>query len=350
MNNLLKYFLWVALFPLSLLYALIMACRNLLFDLGLKSVYVSPIQTINIGNLTVGGTGKTPHVEYLIRLFRDKYTLATLSRGYGRSTTGFMAANDRSTADSIGDEPFQLFQKFDVPVFVSEKRAIGLQQIEQIEPKINLILLDDAFQHRAISPTTNILLTDYNRLFVNDLVLPSGRLREWRTGAKRADCVVVSKCPDILSGQEQGQITRQIRQYTKPETPIFFSSIRYATPLPYFLNQPAFDTQKSVILLSGIAQPARFEQDARQHFAVAQHLIFRDHHHFTKQDLAAIKSKIVLTTEKDVAKIKPLLNVADSQFYFWPIEIVFLKNNGVSFDEWIVNIIKTASAQKAECS
>jgi tetraacyldisaccharide 4'-kinase len=317
-----------------MLYTLVMAVRNLLFDWGLKSVYTSPIKTMNIGNLAVGGTGKTPHVEYLIRLFQNKYHIATLSRGYGRNTSGFIAANDHSTADSIGDEPFQLFQKFNIPVFVSEKRAIGLQQIEQITPHIDLVLLDDAFQHRAISPTVNILLTDYNNLFVKDLVIPSGQLREWRTGATRADCLIVSKCPSKISEQEKEKIISQIQRYTKPKTPIFFSTIQYASPLPYFDNQPDFDSAQPIVLLSGIAQPQLFEQDARHCFKVAQHLIFRDHHRFTKQDLTSTQSKIVLTTEKDVAKIKPLLNT-DSQFYYWPIKVQFLDNTTILFDEWI---------------
>ncbi len=335
MNNLLKYFLRISLLPFSVLYGLITACRNLLFDWRIRSVYISSIKTINVGNLAVGGTGKTPHVEYLIRLLQNKYTVATLSRGYGRSTLGFIAANEYSTPQSIGDEPFQIFQKFDIPVFVSEKRAIGLQQIEQIEPKINLVLLDDAFQHRAIKPTINILLTDYNSLFVNDLVLPSGRLREWRTGASRADAVIVSKCPSTISEQQQLEICIEIKKYTKSQTPVFFSTIRYGSPLPYFSNQPNFDLQESVVLLSGIAQPQLFERDARQHFDVAQHLIFKDHYVFKNQDLATIQSKIVLTTEKDVAKIRPHLHTTDSRFYYWPIGVYFLDNSRANFDEWI---------------
>ncbi len=342
MNNLLKYFLPTLLLPLSVLYALVVYIRNWLYDYGFKSVYISPITTINIGNLAVGGTGKTPHVEYLIRLFRDKYQLATLSRGYGRSTTGFMAANDLSTANSIGDEPFQVFQKYKIPVLVSEKRVIGLQRIKQLLPQTNLILLDDAFQHRAIQPTVNILVTDYNRLFYNDLVLPSGRLREWRTGAKRATCVIVSKCPSTLSENEQVQICTQIKQYTKPETPIFFSTIRYATPISYFSYQTDFDVTKPVCLLSGIAQPQLFEQAAKSEFKIENHLIFKDHHVFTKQDLETVKSKIVLTTEKDFTKIRPLVH-ATSQFYYWPIEVEFLKNKNVGFDEWIADMVKTSN-------
>ncbi len=347
MNNLLKYFLSVLLFPLSVLYAAAMYVRNWLFDCGLKPVFRSSIPTINIGNLAVGGTGKTPHVEYLIRLFQDKHQLATLSRGYGRSTTGFMAANELSTANSIGDEPFQMFQKHKIPVFVSEKRAVGLQQIERLLLQTNLILLDDAFQHRAIRPTVNILITDYNRLFYNDLVLPSGRLREGRTGAQRADGVIVSKCPSTLSENEQGQIVSRIEQYIKSETPIFFSTIRYATPMPYFLNQPVFEPHKPVSLLSGIAQPQLFEEAAKSEFKVENHLIFKDHHVFTKQDLEAVQSKIVLTTEKDFTKIRPLVH-ATSQFYYWPIEVEFLKNKNVGFDEWIEKITQTATAQKPE--
>jgi tetraacyldisaccharide 4'-kinase len=199
LSNGLRWGLW----PISLLYGIITSLRNYVYRLGFKKIYQSAIYTINVGNLTVGGTGKTPHIEYLVNLLQNRYQLATLSRGYSRKSKGFKQATPHATAADIGDEPLQLYQKFgkSVPVFVCEKRAIGLQTIEEIAAAPQIILLDDAFQHRAITPHLNLLLTDYGRLFYKDYLLPTGLLRESRQEAKRAQAVVVSKCPEELDTQ-----------------------------------------------------------------------------------------------------------------------------------------------------
>ncbi len=331
----------ILLFPLSALYWLITTIRNTLYDRKIIAHYSSNKLTINIGNLTVGGTGKTPQVEYLTRLLQKKHQLAILSRGYGRKTKGLVAASERSTALEIGDEPLQYYQKFQskIPVFVCEKRAVGLQEIEKRLPKLDIVLLDDAFQHRSIKPTLNILLTDYKRPFYDDFLLPSGRLRESRKGAERADAVIVSKCLPELSEEEREQIISKIKKFTNTDCPLFFSMIQYGSPLPYFAKQTEFDKHKNIVLLSGIAQPALFEQAARKHFSVADHLIFKDHHVFSRQDVEKLVSKVVLTTEKDFVKIRPLL-AAHSQFYYWPIEVKFLENQQIKFDEWMEEQIK----------
>ena len=350
--KILKYLLW----PLSLIYGGVIIVRNWLYDNGFFNVFESKIPTINIGNLTVGGTGKTPHVEYLIKLLNQTHQLATLSRGYGRKTTGFIEANTNSDADEIGDEPLQIFKKFgknnltvsvgedtdrgrkNIEVFVCERRATGLQKIEMNNPAVSLIILDDAFQHRGIRPKINILMTDYNRLFFNDLILPSGLLREPKSGAKRADAIIVSKCPTDTSRQEKDKIKQHIQNYSKPNCPIFFSNFQYEFPKPYFQNQPKFDVKKPTILLSGIAQPQHFEAAARHQFNIDSHLIFKDHHSFSEQDLPKTDYQI-LTTEKDLVKIKPLLNSEQINFYFWPIEVHFLEDKTQNFDNWLITQI-----------
>lgn len=337
-----KYLLW----PLSALYWLVTELRNLLYRFNLLNAYESSIYTIGVGNLTVGGAGKTPHVAYLLQQLGEVYQMATLSRGYGRQTHGFVVATPQATARTIGDEPLQLFRRFgaQVPVVVCEKRAKGLQIIERLFPESALVLLDDAFQHRAVQLHTNILLTDFGRLFYEDFLLPTGRLREARTGARRADAIVVSKCVLGLTEAQKNDIRRQIGQYTKPETPIFFSAIQYGTPQPYFTTQPPLNVAAPCVLVSGIAVPVVFEQAAQQYFNVIHQMAFGDHHDFSPKDLHTIlqqaKGGAVLTTEKDFVKIKPLL--ADNQalrccFYYWPIEVVFLPEKKTNFDEWLAN-------------
>jgi tetraacyldisaccharide 4'-kinase len=329
--NLSKGFKWL-LWPFSVVFTFVVWIRNYLYNKGLLEVYQSDIFTINIGNLTVGGTGKTPHIEYLVRLLSPAFKVAVLSRGYGRQTTGFRAATATSSAAELGDEPLQIFQKFDgnIPVFVCEKRAEGLRQIEQRSPQTQLVLLDDAFQHRAVKPHFNILLTDYKRLFYEDFVLPVGLLREPKQGAKRADAVVVSKCPSHLSGHEKERIIAQIKQYVKAQVPVFFSTFDYDTPRPYFEADLHSSPPSSFWLLSGIAQPQLFEDAAVRHFTVKGHSHFGDHHKFKISDLERVVANAnhspILTTEKDFVKIKPLLAQLQgitSAFYYWPIEVRF---------------------------
>ena len=202
------------LYPFTLLYGTITDFRNHLYNMGQRPSIQFDTNVINVGNLTVGGTGKTPHVEYLIRLLHSQYKVATLSRGYGRKTKGFILANDEATAESIGDEPLQFYKKFknECVVSVGEERALAIPHILTEHPETQVVLLDDAYQHRAVTPSFNILLTDYNRLFYQDYPFPSGRLRERRKGAKRANAVIVTKCPDDLSSSAQQAIEQQIRK------------------------------------------------------------------------------------------------------------------------------------------
>lgn len=337
-------FKWV-LWPLSLLYGFVTYVRNYVYNRGFKKVYQSSIYTINIGNLAVGGTGKTPHIEYLVRLLNSTYQLAILSRGYGRKTKGFAQASSNSTASEIGDEPLQLHQKFgrDIPVCVCEKRAEGLQKIEAQTPDTQIILLDDAFQHRAISPHLNVLLTDYGRLFYQDQLLPMGLLRESKQGAKRAQAVIITKCPE-LTKEEKLFIINQIQRFTRSQTPIFFSTFDYASPVPYFESLADLTYNSTCWLVSGIAQPLTFEQSASHFFTLEGHSAMSDHHAFTEEEVrkwAKMSTDYpILTTEKDWVKIKPILqqmSLISSRFYYWPIQVKFETND---FDEFILSEVK----------
>jgi tetraacyldisaccharide 4'-kinase len=330
------------LLPFSLLYGFVTDVRNYLYDKGFWKSTSFNIPIINVGNLTVGGTGKTPHVEYLIRLLKGKCTIATLSRGYGRKTKGFIIANSSATAQTIGDEPYQFYQKFkdEIDVIVDENRVEAVTAIVDQMPDIGVVILDDAFQHRPIKPSLNILLMDYSRPIYDDFAFPAGRLRERRNGAKRADIVIVTKCPDGISIEKQKEIGYKLQPYLQGNMPFLFTKILYGKPQNCRSEREVFDLQK-VILLSGIANPKPFEEYAKKHFEVVNHLIFNDHHDFTEKDLVEISSKksSLLMTEKDMVKFIPFLNhhlLKDIPLYYLPIEIGFVDDKmRLSFDNFI---------------
>jgi tetraacyldisaccharide 4'-kinase len=355
------------LYPFTLLYIFVTNFRNFLYDKNYKKSFKFQSNVINVGNLTVGGTGKTPHIEFLIHFLKDKYKIATLSRGYGRKTKGFLWADESSTAQTIGDEPLQFYKKFsedsspesnslqNVSVTVCEERILAVPQILFDKPETQVILLDDAFQHRAIHPNLNILLTDYNRLFYKDFPFPSGRLRESRNGAKRADVVVVSKCPLDLKKEEKQQIKQKISRYVVTQTPIFFTGITYGEIQLVFQNpafqQPILTKETQVLLVSGIAQTLSLEQYIQKNYTLTKHLRYGDHHFYSVKDLQKIEnefakmtapSKIILTTEKDYVKL------ADKKFeailsplpiYYVPIEVYFLEDEE-KFKEIVLQVIE----------
>lgn len=345
LSNVLRWILW----PLSLLYGVITYIRNYLYDKGLLNTYQSDIYTINIGNITVGGTGKTPHIEYLQQLLTHHRRIAILSRGYGRKTTGYREVNGHSVPDEVGDEPLQFYKKFghQSPVFVCEKRVEGIQRIEKERIDTQVVLLDDAYQHRAIQPHLNLLLTDFGRLFYNDHVLPTGLLREFRSGAQRADAVIVTKCPKSFSDADKKEIKRNIRMFTLPSTPVFFSRFMYSTPIPYFPLLPLLAERQSVYLVSGIAQPALFEEAAAANYTIVGHSRLGDHHHFNEEEVrkfAEISQKHpILTTEKDWVKLFPLLQnmgLGKANFHYWPIRVTF---DDSSFDQFMLNEVMKPS-------
>jgi tetraacyldisaccharide 4'-kinase len=320
--------------------------RNHLYDSGYKPSFRFDVHTVVVGNLTVGGSGKTPMIEYLIRLLKSERKIATLSRGYGRKTKGFRLATNADEATTLGDEPFQIFRKYghEVSVAVGEERALAVPSILLENPETDAILLDDAFQHRTIQGHLNILLTEFDTPFYNDWLLPTGNLRESGKGANRADVIVVTKCSNELTKEQKDRITEAIQGYAGPR-PVFFSKIRYCDPVAFGLQRPI--TAK-VILVSGIARPKPLEHYARLKYEVVRHFDFPDHHVYTRQDVDQItevaiqQACAIVTTEKDMVRLKRVefedaLN-RNSWFYL-PIEMEF-HENGSEFDKLVQDKMK----------
>ena len=308
---------WYAylLAPAAFLFHGITAARNFLFDRGLIRSQKSPIPTLVVGNLSVGGTGKTPWVEFLVRKLRDEVAVGTLSRGYGRSTKGFIQLFLSSTAAEVGDEPLQLYTQFkeEIPVFVGEDRVGATQKIQQLRPELQLLILDDAFQHRKLNPDFRIVLTSYNSPFSKDYLLPMGKLRESRVGAKRAEVVVVTKCPAELSQDEKNKLAQELAPYLNSEADLFFSSLNYGSP--YYVAGPKQTEITEVIALAGLADNAPFFTYCKQQYALIHSFSFPDHYAYRPEDATRIlevlgqdkgQHAVLLTTEKDAVKLKSL--------------------------------------------
>jgi tetraacyldisaccharide 4'-kinase len=323
--------------PIGLFYGAITSFRNFFFRVKILKKYQPSVFTLSVGNLQIGGTGKTPHVEYFIDLFK-KEEIAILSRGYGRKTTGFLEADEKSTPQTIGDEPFQVYNKYadSANVYVCEDRPKGILEIMKIR-KPTVILLDDAFQHQYISPHLNLLLTTYQQPFTQDEMLPVGRLREFKANANRADAIVVTKCPEEVDAAYKNLITNRIREFIDDDKPIFFSRVAYQNTIGY--NNQTFDSNNQTILISGIAKPELFEEYANENFSVFKRYRFNDHHQFTSKsidDIIAVHGKVqYLTTEKDFVKIKNVVPEEFSNlFYYLPIKVSFEKEN--EFNDFIL--------------
>jgi len=338
------------LFPFAILYGLITSIRNFLFDKGILKSYSFDVPIIAVGNLSVGGTGKTPQIEYLIRLLSPNYKVATLSRGYKRQSKGFVLADSTSNAEILGDEPFQFYSKFkNIQVAVDADRKNGIEQLLSQTNKPDIILLDDAFQHRKVKAGFYILLTSYGDLYSNDFMLPTGNLRESRSGAKRADIIVVTKCPANLSLDEQNKIKRfLLRRNDKVKNQeLYFSYIDYDDSVYSEDKILKVSEIKNVdkLLLAGIAKPESF-------FGYLQHgneecLTYPDHHHFTEKDLLEIKNKsqnkIIITTEKDFVRLKG--SVPKEQLFYLPIRSSFLSASE-NFDKTITNYVGTSTRNR----
>jgi len=339
-------FITYPLLPFSFLYGGITSTRNWLYDRALLSSYQFPVPVINVGNLSVGGTGKTPHIEYLVRILTGK-KIAVLSRGYKRKTTGFILATASESAVTLGDEPYQYFKKFpEIAVAVCEDRVKGINQLLALMPKLQVILLDDAFQHRPVQAHLNILITDYNRLFFRDQLLPAGHLRESRAGAQRADVVVVSKSPAELSAEEALNLKSHIQLYIKPGVPVYFSHYRYETPVAF--GTSAF-CQKKILLLTGIAQPASLQKYLKDTgYEVVKHFNFPDHYAYRQQDIQEIynfakntENCSILTTEKDWVKLAaPAFQeqIRQMPIFYIPIVIAFSRE-GEKFNQLIADTV-----------
>ncbi len=314
MIQLFKYLL----FPFSLTYKGITSLRNLLFELKVLPTFEPNIPTIGVGNLTVGGTGKTPIIDYLISFFPDN-KIGIISRGYGRKTKGFLQINSKSSSKEVGDEPFMLYSKnLEKAFFVSEDRVEGLKKALAIEPNLDIILFDDVFQHRYLKPKINILLCDYSRPFFEDFILPTGLLRESKSGAKRADIIIVTKCPVNISEAERGFWAERIRKYTKKHTPIYFAAFQSLPPSN--IENAILAENTKVVLISGLANNRAFKAGLEQNFEIEKHFAYKDHHDFSKDEISSILSLFpdsnFVCTEKDFVKIKSLLNPEFLPFFY----------------------------------
>lgn len=334
------------LFPFAILYGFITSIRNFLFDKGILKSYSFDVPVIAVGNLSVGGTGKTPQIEYLIRLLSPKYKVATLSRGYKRQSKGFVLADSTSNAEILGDEPFQFYTKFKgIQVAVDADRKNGIEQLLSQTNKPEVILLDDAFQHRKVKAGFYILLTSYGDLYSNDYMLPTGNLRESRSGAKRTNVVIVTKCPENLSLDEQEKIKSKLKLDSIQQ--LNFSFIDY--------DEFVYSDDKTLkvseienvdkLLLAGIAKPDPF-------FAYLQKgndecLRYSDHHHFTAKDIDNIKNKsqnkLIITTEKDFVKLKEF--IPKEQLFYLPMRSSFLSASE-NFDKIITNYVGTSTRNR----
>ncbi|MDI9311367.1 MAG: tetraacyldisaccharide 4'-kinase [Limnohabitans sp.] len=338
-------FLRKILFPFSILYGLITSIRNYLYDKGISKSYSFDLPVIAVGNLSVGGTGKTPQIEYLIRLLANKYKVATLSRGYKRKSEGFQLADKNANAEILGDEPYQFFQKFsDVLVAVDANRKNGIEQLLSQDKKPEVILLDDAFQHRKVKAGFYIMLTAFDDVFYNDFMLPAGNLRESRSGVNRADMIIVTKCPKDISEIAQKEIRQKIKSYLKIEKPIYFTCIAYDDWFYSETDKISVSEMQTVdkLVVAGIAKPEPFF--AYLQAAKKSTMVFPDHHDFSDKDvktiLEAANGRKIITTEKDFVRLKDKLPT--TQLYYLPIKSSFVQNEN-EFDKKILEYVGTST-------
>ncbi len=350
----------ILLFPFSFLYGCITAIRNFLYDQSIKIAYPIPGKSIVVGNLSMGGTGKSPHTLYVWNLLENKHPVAILSRGYGRKTRGLLEVKEKHTAGEVGDEPLMFKKRVGEKslVIVSGDRKTGVDRIRS-KSENAVILLDDAFQHRKVKAGFSILLTDYNKPYYADYMVPSGTLREWKCGKKRADCIIVTKCPESLSEPEKQDISRKLavspsegreKEGSIPrlmQKPVFFSRIIYGDLIPFGKEISAYTT---VLLITGIADPKPLQKYLKRFYTV-ESMIFPDHYHFTTADLTKIHTKfdtftpqnsIIVTTEKDFMRLEPLLTEADRQAYPWYYQSITVKlDKEEAFKTLINNYVDT---------
>ena len=374
------------LLPFSWFYGLGVKLRNTMFSIGMLKSRAFDVPVISVGNITVGGSGKTPHVEYLIRLLKDSCHTAVLSRGYKRKSKGFVLASAETTMPEIGDEPFQIKQKFpEVLVAVDKNRCHGIDTLMANDKNIDVILLDDAFQHRYVKPGINILLVDYHRLIIYDALLPAGRLREPLNGKDRADIVIITKCPKDLKPMEYRVITKAMNLY--PYQQLFFTTIDYGELQPAFkeaaasaANTPAADISTAnapaadasianapaasssyaatlsqlkdthVLLLTGIASPQQMTHDLKPQIPHLTPLSFADHHNFKEKDVELINStfaslpepKLIITTEKDATRLQQVEGLSEEvrqHLYVLPIKVCFLQEQAKLFNHQIIDYV-----------
>ena len=347
-NGFLKSFR-ILLLPFALVYGLIILLRNWLYDKQIKSSISFGLPIICVGNLSVGGTGKSPMVEFIVLHLKNIYKVATLSRGYKRKTRGYVLATDQTTAIDVGDEPMQFHRKFpDIPVAVGEQRVFAIPQLLHDRPEIEVIILDDAFQHREIKAGLNILLTEYDNLFTRDFYLPTGDLRDSRSSYKRADIIVVTKCRPDMSEEERNEIIHEVEPLEHQL--VFFSAIAYGTI--YHITRNTFgyiDAETEILLITGIANPKPLKKYVEERVQTYQMLHYNDHHIFSIDDWREIKKrfnsiednkKMILTTDKDAMRLQKFAQeINEMPFYVLPIEHKILFDETNKFTNRIIDFI-----------
>ena len=347
------------LLPVSWLYGLGVRLRNKCFEWGILKSRSFSVPIISVGNITVGGSGKTPHVEYLVEMLKDKVRIAVLSRGYKRKSKGYQLASPLSTVSDIGDEPLQMKKKYpNVHVAVDANRCEGIDRLTQDDETkdTDVILLDDAYQHRYVKPGINILLVDYHRLIIYDKLLPAGRLREPKDGKRRADMVIITKCPEGLNPIDYRVVMRAMDLY--PYQTLLFSRMVYDKLRPLFCGEvrslESIGNEEHVLALSGIASPEHFEEDLRQHCSTLTPMRFSDHHDFTTEDEELINStfeslpspKLIITTEKDSVRLLSLTGLSEDvrhHLYVLPIKVSFLLDQEEIFTQKILSYVQKNS-------
>ncbi|MFD1063209.1 tetraacyldisaccharide 4'-kinase [Winogradskyella litorisediminis] len=324
----------ILLFPIVPIYFLVTWLRNRLYDSGIKPSKSYDFPVICVGNLSTGGTGKTPMIEYLIRLLSEKKKVATLSRGYKRVTKGFLVADSSANVDMVGDEPFQFYNKFeDIYVAVDENRQNGIKELRKLKPQPEVILLDDAYQHRKVKAGLNILLTAYYNLYTKDIVLPTGNLREPKSGADRANIIVVTKCPETINDIEKEAIIKQIKP--KAHQHVFFSGIKYTEHVNSAIETKSLLELPKFTLVTGIANANPLVNYLNSNTLDFHHLEYGDHYNFTLKDIELLeKQELIVTTEKDFMRLFEVESLQKKLFYL-PIEVVLdkpLEFNKLIFD------------------
>ncbi len=325
------------LFPIVPFYFVVTWLRNILYNLGIKKSISYHFPVICVGNLSVGGTGKTPMIEYLIRILKNDYKVATLSRGYKRKTVGFQLANSTSNANSIGDEPFQFYSKFKnhITVAVDNDRQNGIKNLKKENPEV--ILLDDALQHRKVKARLNILLTTYKAPYFKDIVLPTGNLREPRSGSNRADIIIVTKCPEQITDAQKAAIFKRIKPKTYQH--VFFSSIVYSNTIFSANKNKHLKKLEPFTLVTGIANATTLVDFLKSKDLNFEHLNFKDHYNFTHEDVLILEQKqIILTTEKDFMRLKRYDSLRHKLYY---IPITVRIDDNEKFDKLIHKTIST---------
>lgn len=350
------------LLPLSKIYGFGVGLRNKFFDWGILRSVKFDIPIVVVGNLAIGGTGKTPHTEYLIRLLSEDYKVGVVSRGYKRKTQGFVLASNTSTPNDIGDEPYQMHKKFygRIKVAVCEKRVVGVRRLLKLFPEINLIILDDAFQHRYLEPSYSLVLTEYNRPVYDDDLLPLGQLREGRLGLNRANVVIATKCPEEISPLDLRLVKNGLNLF--PHQHLFFSKYKYGKLLSVFPDYTSYlpslewmTEEDGILAVTGIANPKHFTRYLKTYNAKVKAIVFADHHDFTRKDLEFMKStvnkmegkrRIIITTEKDAVRMasNPYFPEDLKPYVFYlPINVEFIHSGDCTFDSIIKSDISKIS-------